>query len=184
MAIKQSLQPILASSFLEIDRLHIVGWQHAGLSCPVHRACHPALVYERRIDDDVAVPEADLVAVLALVVVHGLVAAHLLPDLARPLLGRPPALLGLAGCWLLAGRLLEGGGLGLAVSARVACLAAVLAVAIRRLLHVWLLMLLAVLGCWVRACALLLLRCLLSRLLLVHSLLAGLLLSLLLLRIL
>ena len=44
----------------------------------MHRPRHPAFVYEGRVDDDVAVAEADLVAVLALVVVHGLVAAHLL----------------------------------------------------------------------------------------------------------
>lgn len=143
MAIKQSLQPILARGFLEVDGLHIVSRQHAGLSCPVHGARHPALVDERSIDDDVTVPEADLVAVLTLIVVHGLVAAHLLPGLARPLLRRPPTLLRLLAGWLLAGRLLESGGLGLAVPARVALLA-VLAVAVRRLLRVWLL--LAVLG--------------------------------------
>lgn len=79
----------------------------------MHRTRHPTLVYERGIDDDVSVPEADLVTVLALVVVHGLVAAHLLcRRLGGPGLGwlwpraPPPRLAGGGG--------LEGRALGLA----------------------------------------------------------------------
>ena len=121
---------------LEIDGLHVVGGEHARLSRPVHRPGHPALVDEGGVDDDVSVPEADLVAVLALVVVHGLVAAHLLPgDLpARWRLGCPN--LGLAG------RCLEGGRrrLGLADPPRIALLLVppVLAVAVGLLPVAWL----------------------------------------------
>ena len=120
---------------LEIDGLHVVGRQHARLPGPVHRPRHPALVDEGGVDDDVSVPEADLVAVLALVVVHGLVAAHLLPGYlpARWRLGCPN--LGLAG------RGLEGGRrrLGLAGSPWVALLLPpVLAVAVGLLPVAWL----------------------------------------------
>ena len=72
----------------------------------MHRSRHPAFVDERCVDDDVPVPEADLVAVLALVVVHRLVAAHLLPRLTGPL---GPRLL----CYLAAWSLESGGSLAL-----------------------------------------------------------------------
>ena len=78
---------------LKVHRLHIVRRQHSRLSRSVHCSRHPALVDERCVDDDVPVPEADLVAVLALVVVHRLVAAHLLPRLTGSL---RPHLLSLA----------------------------------------------------------------------------------------
>lgn len=50
----------------------------------MHRARHPTFVDEGCVDYDVPVPEADLITVLTLVVVHSLVAAHFLPwSLAR-----------------------------------------------------------------------------------------------------
>ena len=112
----------------------------------MHRSRHPALIDERCVDDDVPVPEADLVTVLALVVVHRLVAAHLLPRLTRPL---GPHLLALA-TWSL-----ESGGslaLRLAGTSWVPLLPAVVAVTVRStmLLAVWGLLAL-VLGGGVRA---------------------------------
>jgi len=61
---------------LQIDWLNIVGWEHAGLSCPVNSPRHPALVYEDGINDDISVSEGNLVRVLGVVVVHRLIAPH------------------------------------------------------------------------------------------------------------
>ena len=61
-------------------RLHVIGGQHPRLAGPVHRPRHPALVNEGGVDDDVPVPEAHLVRVLTLIVVHGPVAASPLGD--------------------------------------------------------------------------------------------------------
>jgi len=61
-------------------RLHVVGGQHPRLAGPVHRPRHPSLVNEGGVDDDVPVPEAHLVRVLALIVVHGPIAASPLGD--------------------------------------------------------------------------------------------------------
>ena len=54
----------------------------------MHRPRHPALVDEGGVDDDVPVLEADLVHVLALVVVHGAVAAGSLAHPPARVLGR------------------------------------------------------------------------------------------------
>ena len=47
-----------------MDRLHVVGREHSRLPRPVDCPCHPALVDEGGIDDDVAVLEGDLIHVL------------------------------------------------------------------------------------------------------------------------
>jgi len=62
------------------DRLHVVGGQHPRLAGPVNCPRHPALVNEGGVDDDIPVPEAHLVHVLALVVIHGPVTASSLGD--------------------------------------------------------------------------------------------------------
>lgn len=92
---KVLVNPSILSS--QSDGLDIVSWQHPRLASPVHRACHPALVNEGGVDDDVPVPEAHLVRVLALVVVHGPVAARPLGDPAAGMTGSRGALLTRAG---------------------------------------------------------------------------------------
>jgi len=79
------------------DGLHIICGQHPRLASPVHRPRHPALVNKGGVDDDVPVPEAHLVRVLALVVVHGPVAARPLGDPAAGMTGSWRALLTRAG---------------------------------------------------------------------------------------
>ena len=86
-----NLQSSVLSS--QSDGLYIVCRQHPRLASPVHRACHPALVNEGGVDDDVPVPEAHLVCVLALVVVHCPVAACSLGDPAAGMTGSLGALL-------------------------------------------------------------------------------------------
>ncbi len=58
-----SLPPLVAT-------FHIICRQHAGLAGSLHGAIHPALVDGLSVDDDVAVPERNLVMVLSCVVVQ------------------------------------------------------------------------------------------------------------------
>lgn len=62
----------LTPSFLPplVAALHVVRRQHAGLAGPLHSAVHPALVDGLSVDDDIAIPERDLVVVLSRVVVQ------------------------------------------------------------------------------------------------------------------
>lgn len=53
-----------------VAALHIVGGQHARLAGALHGAVHPALVDGLSVDDDVSVPEGNLVVVLGRVVVQ------------------------------------------------------------------------------------------------------------------
>lgn len=53
-----------------VATLHVIRWQHAGLAGALHGAVHPALVNGLSVDDDIAVPEGDLVVVLGRVVVQ------------------------------------------------------------------------------------------------------------------
>lgn len=53
-----------------VTTLHIVCGQHAGLSGPLHSAVHPALIDGLSVDDDVPIPERDLVVVLSRIVVQ------------------------------------------------------------------------------------------------------------------
>lgn len=59
-----SIPPLVAT-------LHIICRQHAGLPGPLHGAVHPAFVDVLSVDDDVAIPEGNLVVVLSCVVVQG-----------------------------------------------------------------------------------------------------------------
>ena len=63
---------LLSASFFAplVATLHVIGRQHAGLAGPLHGAVHPALVDGLSVDDDVAVPERDLVVVLSCVVIE------------------------------------------------------------------------------------------------------------------
>lgn len=70
-----STPPSLAPPPL-VATLHIVCRQHAGLPGSLHRAVHPAFVDGLSVDDDVAVPERDLVVVLGCVVVQRPVNTH------------------------------------------------------------------------------------------------------------
>lgn len=63
MSISSLLPPLVAT-------LHVICRQHAGLAGSLHGAVHPALVDGLSVDDDIAVPERDLVVVLSCVVIQ------------------------------------------------------------------------------------------------------------------
>lgn len=68
----EMLSPVDVSySHSYLDRLYVVGGQHAGLSSTLHCAIHPALINGLDVQDDVSIFEGHLVIVGSSVVIHG-----------------------------------------------------------------------------------------------------------------
>ena len=55
---------------LTLDRLNVIGWQHASLAGALHSAVHPALVDGLHVDDDITVLEGHLVVVGSRIVIQ------------------------------------------------------------------------------------------------------------------
>lgn len=58
--------------FLEINRLDIIGGEHAVFSRSVNCSCHPAFIDWIAIDNHISVFERDLIHVLSFVIIHSL----------------------------------------------------------------------------------------------------------------